>query len=183
MQEFDSPASPLTVRALSSPQQAFPNPFACGDASGLCGGFHSPPALVIHAEVAFWGLSGRWPANAFCRFFLGFHAYSIWAPRKFATLYFVCGQKGTETLECTHRLGVMAQQKTPRQPCRADAGREHKLAFARCVPSTCILSGSRKKGDTVTARRDFRIVRDKFANDSGLPFGRLLSPRVRVERA
>src|SRR5580700_4937067 len=24
-------------------------------------------------------------------------------------------------------------------------------------------------------RRDFRVVRDKFANDSGLPFGRLLS--------
>jgi hypothetical protein len=27
----------------------------------------------------------------------------------------------------------------------------------------------------VTARKDFRIVRDKFANDAGLPFGRLLS--------
>jgi len=27
----------------------------------------------------------------------------------------------------------------------------------------------------MTARKDFRIVRDKFANDSGLPFGRLLS--------
>ena len=25
------------------------------------------------------------------------------------------------------------------------------------------------------ARKDFRIVRDKFANDNGLPFGRLLS--------
>ncbi len=27
----------------------------------------------------------------------------------------------------------------------------------------------------MTARKDFRLVRDKFANDSGLPFGRLLS--------
>lgn len=27
----------------------------------------------------------------------------------------------------------------------------------------------------MTARKDFRIVRDKFANDSGLPFGRLLN--------
>lgn len=69
----------------------------------------------------------------------------------------------------------MTQQKTPRQPGKAETGREHKPAFARCVPDTCILSGSAKKGDTVTARRDFRIVRDKFANDSGLPFGRLLS--------
>ena len=27
----------------------------------------------------------------------------------------------------------------------------------------------------MTARKDFRIVRDKFARDNGLPFGRLLS--------
>jgi len=31
------------------------------------------------------------------------------------------------------------------------------------------------KATPVTARKDFCVVRDKFANDSGLPFGRLLS--------
>ena len=174
---FDSPVLRSTcLGSLSGPEQAIPDPFRSGDASGLRSGFNGRPAFVVHSEISFGGLPGRWPAHTLGGFFVGFHVPSIWAPTKFAIPHFVCGQKVAELLGYTHQLGVMAQQKNPAIRRQSNHGaREHKSAFAGCVPNTCILAEAPRKANAMTARKDFRIVRDKFANDSGLPFGKLLS--------
>jgi Transposase DDE domain len=69
----------------------------------------------------------------------------------------------------------MNPTKNPRKDWRPTEGKKHKPAFAGCVLGKCILAGAKPKGQFVTARKDFRIVRDKFARDNGLPFGRLLT--------
>jgi hypothetical protein len=75
----------------------------------------------------------------------------------------------------TAAVGCNGPNKNPRKDWRPTGGEKHKPAFAGCGPNNSILAGVKKKETLVTARKDFRIVRDKFANDSGLPFGRLLS--------
>lgn len=50
-----------------------------------------------------------------------------------------------------------------------------KPAFAGCVCDKCILGESAAESKLAMPRKDFQAVRDRFARDSGLPFGRLLS--------
>jgi hypothetical protein len=110
------------LSTLDGSHQAFPNPFRCGDAGGLRGGFNSRPAFVVHAEDAFGSLPcGGSPATAL-RFLRCFHGPIIWGYTKYATLYFVYRQVNRDSLEYTEQLGVMPQQKTPPKPCRASTG-------------------------------------------------------------
>ena len=80
------------------------------------------PVVIAHSEVSFGSLpSGRSAASPF-GFDGCFHGIIIWVPIKNTILYFVCGQIKPVSLECTQQLGVMTQQKTPAQPCRANRG-------------------------------------------------------------
>ena len=164
-----------TVDAPSGSQQAFPDPLRRGDFKRLGCALDLRPIVVTHAEVAFRGVPGGRASASTFDFNRLFHVPIIWVPIKNATRYFMCGQIKRDSLQWTQRLGVMEPNKKPRSLLITDSGAKNTPAFAGCVLDTCILSESAIEGDAVTARKDFRIVRDKFANDSGLPFGRLLS--------
>ncbi len=62
------------------------------------------------------------------------------------------------------------------EPIGVDSGRELKSGEPESSPTSTILGlrHSAGKGETV-ARKDFRVVRDKFAKDDALPFGRILT--------
>ena len=174
--EFDSPVFRSALGSTPSGfQETLADPFRCCDTSTTRSLFYGRPAVVIHSEIALRGMARRWPAAWSFGFWFVSHAHIIWAPTKFASLYFVGGHREASYLQCTEKLGVMSPTKKPRCLLITSAGAKNNRAFARSLRTTAILARAAHESDSAMPRKDFTAVRDKFARDNGLPFGRLLS--------